>query len=115
MGLVDATLEVLWSRYSDGITSITTSCSLRYRTSCAKRRYFRSMLLVCRPDPTNTPMQNNTVAPATMKRMVSVILRTGLRTTATRTGCHDYRAPAPEGKLCSVPSSAGPQIVGNYS
>jgi hypothetical protein len=71
--------------------------------------------LVCKPDPTNIPMQNNTVAPAITKRMISVILRTALRRHDNPVQCHDYFAPAPEGRLCSVPSSAGPQIVGGCS
>jgi len=115
MDLVDATLETFWSRYSDDFTSITTSCSLRYRTSCARRRYFRSMLLVCRPDPTNMPMQNNTVAPAITKRMISIISRTALRHHDSPGRCHNYLVPAPEDRLCSVPGSADLQMVGGCS
>jgi len=109
MGPLGATFGAFWPRYFDDSASIATSCSFRCRTSCASLWYFRSMLLVCRPDPTNTPMQNN--APAMTKRAVSIIPRTALLRHDSQVRCHDYLVLEPEGRLCSVLGSAGLQMV----
>lgn len=64
-----------------------SSCSLRWRTPCATSRYCRSRLVVCRPEPINTPIQSNTVM-ANSKKRVLVIAPNGLCRHARPFRCH---------------------------